>query len=189
MRHSERMERWIMYTAAVLFCLVLASFWMMSNIYARYTASGTGGDEARVAAFVFNLEDRADKTFDLSGIQKPGDAVAYTFQVTNQHQNRISEVAERYTIELEAEGSIQLRCEITKSSEDGSSVCTATNISDNDQGQSKAVSSAIEVDAAKAYTQAYTLSVKWPEEYNDAKYAENGANAAVTLTVHAEQID
>lgn len=187
MRHSERIERWVMYTAAVLLCLVLASFWLMSNIYARYTAFGTGGDEARVAAFVFDLKEDANQSFDLSSIQKPGDEVKYTFSVTNQNQSRISEVAEQYTIELEAEGSIPIECEVTQSSVDGNtSVCKADNISSD---QNNSISSAVEIDASKAYTQEYTLSVKWPEKYNDAKYAENGGNAAVTLTVHAEQID
>lgn len=210
MRHSGRMERWVMYTAAVLLCLVLVSFWLMSNIFARYTTSGTGGDDARVASFVFHLEDSASKTFDLSSINEPGKTAEYIFTVTNQRGNSISEVAEQYTIELEAEGSIPVQCKVVKSiaaddAETTETVCQTNNFSsqsdntnseennneENNSGENNpgAKSSAIAVPASQAYEQEYTLSVKWPEAYNDAQYAGASGRAAVTLTVHAEQID
>lgn len=207
MRHSGRMERWVMYTATVLLCLVLASFWLMSNIFARYTTSGTGGDDARVASFVFHLEDSASKTFDLSSINQPGKTAEYIFTVTNQRGNSISEVAEQYTIELEAEGSIPVQCEVVKSTdaddtETTETVCQTNNFgsqsddtnanseeNNNEENNLGATSSAIAVPASQAYEQKYTLSVKWSETHNDVKYAGAGGRAAVTLTVHAEQID
>lgn len=38
-------------TAAVLFCLLMVSVYMMSGLFARYVSTGQGGDSARVAGF------------------------------------------------------------------------------------------------------------------------------------------
>ncbi len=188
MRHSVRMEKGILYTAAVLLCLVLASFWLMSNILARYTANGAGTDSARVAAYVFDLNDKeTGKTLDLSKIRIPGDSAEYEFSVTNQSAGKVSEVAQQYKIQLTVDGDVPLQCAITKANDtDGDSVCTANNIV---KGTDKRTSDTVTIAAAEAYTQAYKLTVQWPEDYNDETYAKTGGTSTVTLTVQAEQID
>lgn len=168
---------------------------------------GNRGGDARVASFVFHLADSESTTLDLSSINQPGKTVEYTFTVTNQQQKSISEVAEQYTIELEAEGSIPVQCKVVKSTaadstETTETVCQTNNFNsqsdntnvnneENNSGENNpgAMSSAIAVPASQVYEQKYTLSVKWSEAYNDAQYAGAGGRAAVTLTVHAEQID
>lgn len=80
MARVEQREKWLIYTLAVLLCLTLSSTWLMSNIYARYTAEASGSDTARVAAYVFELKDATDsQVLNLEQIRKPGDAQEYIF--------------------------------------------------------------------------------------------------------------
>ena len=91
MRRSEQKEKYIIYTAAILLCLVMASFWLMSNIYARYTAQASGGDSARVAKF--NVTESGEATSRIKTDIWPGETKTYSVDVTNK-----SEVAIDYTI-------------------------------------------------------------------------------------------
>lgn len=188
MRHSARMEKGILYTAAVLLCLVLVSFWMMSNILARYTSTGAGTDSARVAAYVFDLKDQNEgASFNLSEIKIPGDSTEYEFQVTNKSEGKISEVAQQYKIQLAVDGNVPLQCTVTKQENNAEkTVCTAKNIV---EGEQKNISDSVTIAAAADYTQTYKLTVQWPEKYNDETYAVTGGTSTVTLTVQAEQID
>ena len=100
MRHSERMERGVIYTAAVLLCLVLASFWVTGNIYARYTATAGADDAARAAKFDITEKvlDGSNETSEAFSIDlAPGEEKIYTVQVTNK-----SEVAVEYSITAES---------------------------------------------------------------------------------------
>ena len=180
MQRYKKTENWIVGTAAVLLCLVLASFWFTCNLYARYTTQSTGGDSARVAAFVFDLTEGSESQMTkLENITKPGDSQTVMFTVTNQNGSRISEVAESYTVNLEAEGNLPITCVVTKDEQDFLSVdTTKTN---------KATSQEIMLQAAQSYTQTYVLTAEWPEGKNDAAYAGTGTVAAVTLTVQAQQ--
>ena len=77
--------------AAVIFCLVLVSTYMMSGLYARYISSGRGDDTARVAKFDVKAQGGSDVTISVSDTE--ADTGAYTLTVTND-----SEVAVRYDI-------------------------------------------------------------------------------------------
>ena len=101
MQYISRIEKWIRYILAVLLCLILISFWMMSNIYAKYSTQASGSDDARVAKFditeaILNNGSEANETlsFDLA----PGEEKIYTVQVTNK-----SEVAVEYSITAESQ--------------------------------------------------------------------------------------
>lgn len=183
MQRYKRIENWIAGTAAVLLCLVLASFWITCNLYARYTTESTGSDSARVAAYVFDLTEGSDSQMTkLEGITKPGDTQTVTFTVTNQRGSRISEVAESYTMNLEVEGSIPVTCTMTRDSEEFLSADTCT------ANKTKATSNAITLQAATYYTQTYVLTATWPEDQNQASYAGMGGTAAITVSVQAEQL-
>lgn len=99
----------------LLLSLSLLSMWLLGNMYARYTTTASGGDGARVAAYVFQLQDGADSTvLSLDKIHKPGDQQTYTFTVTNKRDSLISEVAQEYSIKLEINGSMPLTCQLKK---------------------------------------------------------------------------
>lgn len=105
MSHSRQKERWMIYTLAVLLCMVLASFWLMCNIYARYSSQASGSDEARVAKFEvtqagtltqqikvevwpgFNTSDTANGTYQVSVKNNSEVAIEYVVNVKNVYKN------------------------------------------------------------------------------------------------------
>lgn len=100
MQYISRIEKWIRYILAVLLCLVLISFWMMSNIYAKYSTQASGSDDARVAKFDITeaiLDDNSVVSEELSFDLAPGEKKLYEVQVTNE-----SEVAVEYSISAES---------------------------------------------------------------------------------------
>ena len=182
----------VMWTFAVLLCLTLFSMWLMSNIYARYTTKVSVGDGVRVAAYVFELKDASESmAVNLEKIKKPGDEQKYIFSVTNKKENVLSEVAQSYTIKLEAEGSMPIICEIREQSdaeqEAGELICEAGNVKGINANQN--ISTEIELPAAEESTKTYQLTARWPEEYNDEKYASASGTSVVTLTIDAQQLD
>lgn len=188
MRYSEKMEHWIMYTAAVLLCLTLVSSSLMGNIYARFATQATGEDSARVAAFVFEVKDAStsqEQFIDLSGIQKPGDKQVCTFVVTNQDgQGNVSETTESYEIQLKINGSMPLRATIQRGNE-STSWMEITNI---DSNATEKMLSAGPFQAAVAQTDQYTLTVEWPKDQNNPVYASGSAQGSLVLTVSGQQV-
>lgn len=80
--------------AAVLFCLVVVSTYLMSGLFARYTAGGKGTDSARVAGFDVRLSGVTNGvTYQVSALN-PGEI---TITLDNQ-----SEVAVSYKIRVDA---------------------------------------------------------------------------------------
>ena len=188
MRYSEKIEHWIMYTAAVLLCLTLASSYLMGNIYAKFATQAAGEDSARVAAFVFEVKDASaskEQFIDLSGIQKPGDNKVYTFVVTNQDsQQKVSEIAESYEIQLKINGSMPLRATIQRKNE-STSCMEITNINSGAKEQ-KLLTGTFQ--AAAAQTDQYTLTVEWPSDQNNLEYASGSAQGSLVLTVSGQQV-
>lgn len=84
----------VMYAALILLFLVMVSFWMVSGLFARYTSSSIGTDDARVASFVVHAVeiDGKDMSMDL-GDSEP--IAIYALQVQNK-----SEVAVRCDVSI-----------------------------------------------------------------------------------------
>lgn len=178
----------LMGTAWVLLLLVLVSTWWVCGLYARYTVSSSGEDSARIAAFAFFTQDHGDSRYlDLSGIEKPGDSRTYTFTVSNQKGNTVSEVAEEVKLAVQLNGSMPLVCTI--SGEKGEKVLSANLSQDTQELPVKQAGSAGVFPAATVKTYTYTITVEWPEDANDMKYASRSAVAEVLLTVTAEQVN
>lgn len=100
MVRSGKKEKWIIYTLVILLCLVLVSFWLMCNIYARYSTQTSGSDGARVAKFdvtenetAFRQKIQADvypgfkKTYTVSVTNSSEVAIAYVMNVKNEYHN------------------------------------------------------------------------------------------------------
>lgn len=77
--------------AAVLFCLVVVSTYLMSGLFARYVSNGNGGDSARVAGFNVVMSS-SDVKSEVTALE-PG---TITISLANQ-----SEVAVSYTIRVD----------------------------------------------------------------------------------------
>lgn len=86
----------MMRIAAVLVCMVMASFYLMGGMFARYTASGGSKDDARVAKFQVDVtfQNVAQGTVDAT-LQY--NAVDSTYAIA---VNNASEVAIRYDIQI-----------------------------------------------------------------------------------------
>lgn len=82
----------MMRLAAVLFCMVMFSTYLMSGLYARYTAEADGQDKARVAKF--DVKTSGPKGVEV--LYSQGDSGDYELLVQND-----SEVAISYTITVE----------------------------------------------------------------------------------------
>lgn len=79
--------------AAVLLCLVMFSTHLMGGLYARYTATGTGEDSARVAAFNVDVSGSPE----LVTVSTAANEGVYTVTVEND-----SEVAVAYSMKVTA---------------------------------------------------------------------------------------
>ena len=77
--------------ASILFCFTLISINITSGLYARYVATSSGGDQARVAKF-YITEDNTHFSEDMLISLAPG-TIETTITVVNQ-----SETAVNYTI-------------------------------------------------------------------------------------------
>ena len=81
-------RNWALWSAAVLFCLVLISTSMNSGIYARFRTFVAGNDSARVAAFSVDAETTPDSSrenaYTISYKNDSEVSVAYTLEITLQ---------------------------------------------------------------------------------------------------------
>ena len=167
---------WPLRTAAVLLCLVLVSTYLLSGLYARHATTANGSDSARVALFGHDETVTLDEE-SLQGL-KPGDSRTYTIAVTNARGENVSEVAQRYSINVVTAGNLPLEFSLKKGSELVSSDSTGKTFSADDmvfaEGESKQ-----EVK--------YTLTATWPASKNGSKYA--GVPDFIQVNVNAQQID
>jgi len=72
----------------LLFCLLLVSVYLMGGLYARYTASASGTDGARVAQFAFD-HDLTSETVTTSISLAPGETDTKTVSITNNGETAI----------------------------------------------------------------------------------------------------
>lgn len=185
MSKREKYENRLMQTVILLLGLTLISLWMLSNMYAKYTQTATGEDRARVAGFVFDLSDTDNShMIDLQQITKPGDSKNYDFTVTNEKSGKINETKTTYTIQLEITGNMPLKAVVTN---EGNKICEidASNPDNNPQNNT---SKEITFSAGTAEKQENQLTVEWPKDQADSKYA-NGAAGHLKLIVKAQQAD
>lgn len=164
MNHSGQREKWMIYLLAVLLCLVLASFWVMCNIYAKYTASATGSDSARVARFQIMETGTEPKslTQEFAVNLSPGESETFGVTVTNG-----SEVAVHYAIKARnLTNNLPLTFQMKKENQ----VITSDDIPAND-----------------GTARNYYLEIDWPMEQADASYA--GKTDVIEVILEAAQID
>lgn len=88
-----------MCAAGVLLCLTLFSAHFTSGLYAKYTATATGSDSARVAKFEVDVSGQ--DLADITCTQSDTDSGTYTITIENT-----SEVAVRYELSLKDPASL-----------------------------------------------------------------------------------
>ena len=170
--------------AAVLLILVMLSTSMVCGRYARYTSSDAAENSARIAAFVFHVNDTPNHYLDISDIRQPGDNKTYKFTVSNYFSDRvISEVDEEFFLSLELRGSLPLVCTLS----DGDTI-TLNGMNVNAQGLTSGQGAIHTFTASVKTGKEYTLTVSWPDTENDVKYSRAGLSELV-LTIAAQQVD
>ena len=96
------------WAAAILLVLVLMSTMSTGSLKARFTSISAGNDAARMAAFVFHVDETEGHFVTQVDIEKPGAICSYEFVVTNKEGNVVCETDQKYTITVELEGSLPL---------------------------------------------------------------------------------
>lgn len=183
---GKRAEKWILRIMAVMLCLTLISLRMVCGLYARFSARDAKADGAGTAAFVFRVGEE-DCFVDISKITKPGDRETYTFTVSNETGNAVSEVSEEYEMKIELRGSLPLVCSLTDEDDKSLVLMDADNLTeDKDVLSGSADTVSFRASVKEKHT--YTLTVAWPEEENDAVYANAGLSDVV-LGITAGQTD
>jgi len=180
----NKINVYLMRIVSGLFILVLFTTSIISGRYARFAANDTVNDQAKAAAFIFDvsLKKDAHETFlDLSSIKVPGNRISYGLTVTNKDKEQVSEVSESYVISVELKGSLPIICTLDGALDENNAPMT---IEDNGEKNTRIYT--FEVAAGK--TDTYTLHFNWPVEEKDLKYADAGISAAV-LTVRGQQLD
>lgn len=169
MIHSREKEKWIIYTLVVLSCLVLASFWLMCNIYARYSTETSGSDSARVARF--NVTMTGEVTQPIKIDVYPGFTQIYNVEVINN-----SEVAIDYVMELNNKyGNLPLEMKMLDS--DGKEITSKTE----------------SIAAGDTTSHTYQLEISWPRnsegqtDLQEPDYA--GKTDVIEITLKAMQKD
>jgi hypothetical protein len=194
----EKIGNKVLRASAAILIMTLISSYVISGTLAKYVTSANSDESASVAAFVFELNDGAySQMVDLSGIKKPGDEKIFTFSVSNSRTGgMVSEVAMNYIISLQLNGSIPLEATITSAGTQTAALLSAaitegnaTTLPQKSSTATATTAQSLSFSAGSTGQNTYTLTVTWPKEQNDSKYASAQTAAEAILTVTAEQTD
>ena len=183
MVHSRQKERWILYTLAVMLCMVLASFWLMCNIYARYSTQTSGSDSARVARFDVQETGTLSEQIINANVY-PGFSGKYTVSVKNN-----SEVTIAYVMNIKNKYN-NLPLQFRMLDKDGKEITTDSS----DDPSEYVLSKSDEIVAKDSSEHTYQLEISWPtdqanesENLQDPDYA--GKVDVIEITLKAVQKD
>ena len=180
MVRSGQKEKWIIYTLAVLLCLVLASSWLLCNIYARYSSEASGSDSARVAKF--EVTETGTLRSQIQDEFYPGFTKTYAVSVTNK-----SEVTIEYVMNVKNKYK-NLPLQFQMLDKNGNAIT-----SDSTATQDYDLSERAEIPAEDAQEHTYQLEISWPigtsegENSQDPDYA--GKVDVIEITLEAIQKD
>lgn len=180
MVHSRKKDKWIVYILAILLCLVLVSFWLMCNMYAKYTSQASGSDSARVAIFGHN------ESIDIANFPqnwKPGTSYTFKLQISNQKNGKISEVAQKYDIEVVTQGNLPLVYILKNAG--GSQIDKFTETSN--EKNYRFTNNSMEFQGGKSAEDKYELIIQWPEDKKNAEFV--GIPDSVQIKINVQQID
>lgn len=180
MQQSKKIESKVMYALAILLCLTLASIWMVSHMYARYATGVTGSDSARVAVFGHNESINVE---NFPEYWKPG--MNYTFQITvsDQKNNKISEVAQQYEIQVVTQGNLPL----TYTLKDSENNVVGQFKEDSNNTSKTFQNDNMKFQAGNAKEHSYNLQIQWPDNEKDSDLA--GIPDTVKININVKQID
>lgn len=179
MSRSEKLKNWILRAAAVLLCLTVISACATGGLYARYSTGVSFSDHARVALWGCSQSI----TLDSDRLPKqPGDSCAYTISVSNQQTDKVSEVGQKYYIEVVTAGNLPLTYTMAK---DGVTVGTFTETVQNKVWTVSGADMVFQAGVAGSST--YVMTVTWPAEQSSLAFAN--VPDYIQVNVCSEQMD
>lgn len=179
MQHFKQIENKVMYALAVLLCLTLASMWLMSHMYARYATGATGSDSARIAIFGHNESINVDS---FPSNWKPGTQYTFKITVSDQKNKEISEVSQKYNIEVVTQGNLPLTYTLKDSAGD-----QIGQFMESSSPKYTFTNQNMKFQAGQSQEHSYELLVQWPENETDSDFAE--IPDTLKINVNVEQID
>ncbi len=156
----------VMRIAFLLLCLLIVSMYMTGGLLAKYHATGSGKDSARVAKFDVNVTGAGADLGIVCGVKPETDG--YTLTVEND-----SEVAVRYTITVV----------IVPDDGEFSAEAISCTVSDGAAGELP-----VGPDATKTHMLTFKV-VDWAEVTKNMTGKEGELSFSFTVTVDVAQID
>lgn len=171
-----------MRVAVCLLVATLATMCVIGGTLARYTTGAESSDSARVA--VFGHSESIEVPQDWTSHLVPGATKVYDLTVTNNSNDKISEVAQCYNIALKTSGNLPLQFTLVSvegdtiigSFTESASATTCTFTSDS-----------MSFGASVEGEHGYKLTATWPPEQNSLTLA--GVPEFIQIDVNVEQVD
>lgn len=179
MQQTEKTRSLVLRIAAILLCLILVSLWMLGDYYARYTTQKDGSDEARVA--IFGHDESITVPNSILEKLVPGSSGTYVIEINNGTGEDISEVSEKYTVEVVTAGNLPLEYTLK---ENGQSL---DSFSESDAAKHCFSDSSMYFLASEAGAHTYTLEISWPEDRTDISLS--GLPDYIQININVEQVD
>lgn len=178
-RHANVKVNIFMCLAAVLLCLTLFSMHLVGGLWAKYTASVSSSDGARVAAF--HIKQTGTIFEQITADVTPGKTQTVGLTIENR-----SEVAMEYTLKVTNVTNNITPLKFTLKPADDSTNTPAVTTESHENGIS--ISSARQLPGE--HTDKYSLNIVWEPSQNEAEdLALIGMVDYITVSVTASQID
>lgn len=177
---AGRVIRYLLY-------LCIVSTLVFGVTYARYIREIYGQGTVSTAVAEMDVTDggsgKLELTQKLQGLQ-PDEKREIDFQITNQKNGVVSEVAQEYSITIDTTGNLPLTYTLTPKNNSDSSVGTYAAETSSDSGSLVWTGGRLPYSAA-GVSHSYTLTVEWPGDRADETLADEIDR--VILTVDAKQ--
>lgn len=186
MEKKRNSTTWLIPILIVLLSLTLLSSWYLGSLYARYTTQSTGEDSARVAVFGQNAS--VTLAGNVTDTMTPGTSFSYNLTVSNADADRISEVAENYSIEVVTAGNLPLQYTLKKADTSENTETDSWKFTESSSEKTKTFTGDnMQFAAGKREEHRYILEVQWPEDKNSASLA--GIPDFIQVNINVAQAD
>ena len=138
--------------------------------YSLFTSSTKVVANQKIAKFVFNAAKTDVIELPISNLN-PGEKAEYTFQVTNNIDNKRSDVTIKYQMTIKTFHFMPLEINLYKENE-GTPLLTCEESSRNTDNEVVCNTEVQTMDYKLNATDNYKLVIEFPEEYNDDSYTD-----------------
>lgn len=153
----------------ILLSLLLAGYGIT---YSIFSSNVTLNSEVNIAKFIFNTESLDEFQLSLNGLL-PGDVKEYTFSVSNNNSENISEVSVDYLILLKTYHFIPLNIELYKIVDETEELVLSCDESyvRNANNELLCGTELQEMDYSNESVDNYKLKLEFPSEYDSSVYS------------------